>query len=274
MSSRDERERALFSGKWALVTGASSGIGKELAKGLAARGANVALAARSEEKLKELAAELEGAHGVHARIFRVDLSRPGAGRELYRWVSEAGIEVEHLFNNAGVGSSGPFAQSDHDRELGLLRLNCEALVELTHAALPGMVERGSGGVLNVASMVAFMPVPFMAVYSASKAFVRAFSESLAEELSGTGVRVSVLCPGHVPTGFQAAAGFQEGAVSPPGALGAEETAELALRGYARGERVVITGLVNQMGAVAATALPNRIVTRIGAKMMRKFGRFA
>jgi short-subunit dehydrogenase len=119
-----------------------------------------------------------------------------------------------------------------------------------------------------------MPVPFMASYSASKAFVRSFSESLAEELSGTGVRVTVLCPGHVPSGFQAAAGFEEGAVHPPGALSAEETARLALRGYVRGERVVVTGLVNQLGAVAVTALPNRIVTRVGAKMMRKFGRFA
>ncbi len=274
MTSRDDKDGALFQGKWALVTGASSGIGTELSRQLAERGAHVALAARSEEKLRELASELESKHGVRTHVVRVDLSLSESGRWLAARLGEAGIEVEHLVNNAGVGLSGPFAKSELGRELSLLRLNCESLVELSHVLLPGMVQRGSGGVLNVASLQGFMPVPFMASYSASKAFVRSFSESLAEELSGTGVRVTVLCPGHVPTGFQAAAGFEEGAVHPPGALSAGETARLALRGYARGERVVVTGLVNQLGAVAATALPNRIVTRVGAKMMRKFGRFA
>ncbi len=150
------------------------------------------------------------------------------------------------------------------------------LVPLPHRPQRAAVglEPGPGGVLNVASLQAFMPVPFMATYSASKAFVRSFSESLAEELHGSGVRVTVLCPGHVPSGFQAAAGFEDGAVDPPGGLSAPETAELGLSAYVRGERVVVTGIVNQLGAVAATALPNRLVTRLGARMMRKFGRFA
>ncbi len=274
MTSQRAGQSELFSGKWALVTGASSGIGLELARGVAKRGANVALAARSEDKLQTYASELEREYGVSTRVFRADLSLPGAGGELYRRVSGAGIAVEHLFNNAGVGASGPFAKSDHEKELALLRLNCEALVDLTHAALPSMVARGSGGVLNVASLQAFMPVPFMATYSASKAFVRTFSESLAEELRGSGVRVTVLCPGHVPSGFQAAAGFEDGAVDPPGGLSAAETAERGLSAYVRRERVVVTGIVNQLGAVAATALPNRLVTRLGARMMRKFGRFA
>lgn len=273
MTSRSDASE-LFLGKWALVTGASSGIGLELARGLARRGAHVALSARSEEKLRAYAEELEREYGVRTLVLPSDLSRSGAGRELYSRACDAGIVVEHLVNNAGVGASGPFARSDHDEQLALLRLNCEAVVELTHAVLPSLVARGSGGIFNLASVQAFMPVPFMAAYAASKAFVRSFSESLAEELRGSGVRMTVLCPGHVPSGFQAAAGFEEGALNPPGAMSAQETAERGLRGYAAGERVVVTGIVNQLGTVAATMLPNGLVTRVGAKMMRKFGRFA
>ncbi len=271
---KNGRGAELFRGKWTLVTGASSGIGVELARTVAAWGGNVALAARSVDKMEALAADLRGEHGVEARVFGADLAAAGGAGDLARRVEEAGLVIEHLVNNAGVGTIGAFAESDLDAELRMLRLNCEAVVELTHRYLPRMVARGSGGVIQLGSVVSFLPVPYMAVYGASKAFVRSFTEAVAEELAGTGVRMTAVCPGHVPTGFQTAAGFAEEAQAAPGALSAEKTAQLGLEGYIRRETVVVTGVVNRINVAATGVVPRKIVARVGAKMMRKFGRFA
>lgn len=262
----------LFGGTWALVTGASSGIGEEFARQLAARGAHVVLVARSAEKLERLAGDLRSTHGVQVRVMPADLAQPGAGARLEEQVHAAGLTIDHLINNAGVGDAAYFAQSQLARQLNVLRLNCEAVVELTHRFLPKMVERGRGGVIQLASIQAFTPVPGMAVYSASKSFVRVFGEALAEELRGTGVRMTVLCPGHVESGFQEASGFADPDFSMPGELTAEETVRIALDGYARGKRLVVPGGVNRMGVMAAKVAPSSFVTRTAGRVMRKLGR--
>lgn len=265
-------EEELFRGKWALVTGASSGIGEEFARQLGARGANLALVARSEDKLAALASELRGVHSIEARVFPADLAERGAAEVLEQRVRSAGITVEHLVNNAGVGDAGYFVGSDLARQMNVLRLNCEALVALTHCFLPGMVKRGSGGVLQLASIQAFVPVPGMAVYSASKGFVRVFSEALAEELRGSGVRMTLLCPGHVESGFQEAAGFADPKFTMVGQLSAEVTVRVALEGYAKRKRVVVPGGMNRLGALAARMAPTKLAVRNAGRLMRKLGR--
>lgn len=262
----------VFQGKWALVTGASSGIGEQFARQLAGRGAHLVLVARSEDRLQGLGAELKEASRIDVRVVPMDLSERGAASRLADRVREEGPVIEHLINNAGVGDAAYFAQSDRSRQLNVLRLNCEALVELTHCYLPEMVARGSGGVIQVASIQAFTPVPGMAVYSASKNFVRVFSEALAEELRGTGVRMLALCPGHVESGFQSASGFADPNFSMPGELSAEVTVRAALDAYARGRRVFVPGGVNRMGAAVARVAPSGFVTRTAGRMMRKLGR--
>lgn len=262
----------LFRSKWALVTGASSGLGQEFARQLGARGANLALVARSEGKLAALAAELSGVHSIQTRIFPTDLSERGAVEDLARRVRDADISVEHLVNNAGVGDAAAFVDSDLSRQTNMVRLNCEALVALTHCFLPDMVRQGSGGVLQVASIQAFVPVPGMAVYSASKAFVRVFTEALAAELQGSGVRMTVVCPGHVETGFQEAAGFANPKFTMVGQLSADVTVRLALEGYVSGKRAVVPGGLNRLGAFAARMTPTRLATLSAGRILRKLGR--
>lgn len=255
-----------------MVTGASSGLGLEFTRQLAARGANLALVARSEGKLAGLAAELSGVHSIQTRVFPTDLSEHGAAEDLARRVRDAGIAVEHLVNNAGVGDAVAFVESQLSRQTNMVRLNCEALVALTHCFLPDMVRQSCGGVLQVASIQAFVPVPGMAVYSATKAFVRVFTEALAEELQGTGVRMTVVCPGHVETGFQEAAGFANPKFTMVGQLSAEVTVRLALEGYARGKRVVVPGNLNRLGAFAARMTPSRLATVSAGRILRRLGR--
>lgn len=267
-----ERMDELFGGKWALVTGASSGIGEQFARQLAERGAHVALASRSAEKLDRIAGELRATHQVECRVFPADLAEPGAGAQLAQRVRAAGIVVEHLINNAGVGDAAYFAKSELARQLNVVRLNCEALVELTHCFLPEMIERGSGGVVQVGSVQSFTPVPGMAVYSASKSFVLVFTEALAEELRGTGVRMMALCPGHVETGFQTASGFGDSDFGLPGELSAEDTVRIALTGYAKGRSVVVPGSLNRMGVAVARVAPSGFTTRAAGRIMRKLGR--
>src|SRR5947209_5836555 len=172
-----------------VVTGASSGIGAELARALARRGHGVTLVARREERLTELGDELAGEHGVRSEIVAADVSNGDGRRELREQLGSRGLEVEVLVNSAGFGSGGPFAELDADKEAEMVRTNCEAVVALSRAYLPAMVERGRGAILNMASLISFQPVPFQATYGASKAFVLSHSEALHEELRGTGVSV-------------------------------------------------------------------------------------
>lgn len=220
----------------ALVTGASSGIGEALAKELAASGYDLVLAARRKERLEEIAGQL----AVKTTVVPVDLAKEP--QRLVAEVEKAGIEVDLLVNNAGFGTHGRFVDLDGEREAEEVRLNCEAVVRLTHAFLPGMVRRGKGGVIVIASTAGFQPLPYEATYSATKAFARTFTEALAAELKRTGVRVLCVNPGPVPTEFQAVAGFKEGWMPPvPGAISAAQLAKEVVAAYHRGKRSLVPG---------------------------------
>lgn len=260
-----------FRGSVALVTGASSGIGEEIARQLAAHGANLVLTARSEDKLTRLSEELSARHGVDAHVVAADLSAADGVERLCRGVDELDVQIDHLVNNAGFGAVGAFSRSDRTRQREMIRLNCEALVALTHCFLPSMLERARGGVLNVASTAAYQPLPYMAVYAATKAFVWSFSAALAEELRDTGVRVSALCPGPVPTGFQAAAGIEAG-VERVASLSAEETVRRGLSAYAAGDVVFVPGTVNRVQTVLTKLAPRAVVTHAVSRAMKRMGR--
>ena len=248
----------------ALVTGASSGIGLELARELAAGGYDLVLVARGEKKLEELAAEVRDRHGITARVIPKDLSDPKSPDELFQEIEAAGVAVDVLVNNAGFATFGPFAETDLARELEELQVNVVALTHLTKKLLPGMLSRRRGGVLNVASTAAFQPGPLMAVYYATKAYVLSFSEALAEELRGTGVTVSVLCPGPTATGFAARADMQDSGLF-KGMLAVSDARSVARAGYEgfrAGKRIVIPGLLNKVGAQSIRLTPRGLATRI------------
>jgi short-subunit dehydrogenase len=246
----------------ALVTGASGGIGEELARLFAADGHDLVLIARSEEKLKRLAEELGAKHNVSARVLASDLSRPEAPREIFDEMSREGVGVDALVNNAGIGSWGLFAETDLKQELELLQINVVALTHLTKLFLPPMIARRLGYVCNVASTAAFQPGPLMAVYYASKAYVLSLSEALANECEGTGVRVSALCPGPTETGFVAAAGMTESKLFDRGAMSARDVALAGYRGLLAGKTIVIPGARNALVARTVGFMPRKLVTKV------------
>lgn len=250
----------------ALVTGASGGIGGALARQLAAHGANLLLTARREVALEELAAELRGRFGVQAHPLALDLSRPGAGERLERELAARGRTVDLLVNNAGFGGFGEFHTQDPGEIARMMQVNMVTLTDLTRRLLPGMVARGRGRVLNVASTAAFQPGPLMAVYYASKAYVLSLSEALNEELRGSGVHVTALCPGPVETGFQAASNLEESRLlsGPARAvlLGAEEVARQGVRAMLAGQAVVVPGRLNQVQTGLPRLLPRAAMTRL------------
>jgi uncharacterized protein len=245
----------------ALITGASSGIGAEIARELARRGHGVSLVARREERLRELAQELEGDHGVRAETIAADVSQQRPRDRLARELQERGLTVEVLVNNAGFGSGGRFIELDGDHEASMVRTNCEAVVGLTSKFVPAMVERGGGAVLNVASLIAFQPVPFQATYGASKAFVLSFSDALHEELRATGVTVTAVCPGPVRTEFGDSGGFGGADDRIPSFLWLEapSVARAAVKGLEEDERVVVPGPINQLAALYGQHLPRSVL---------------
>jgi short-subunit dehydrogenase len=247
-------------GSTCLVTGASSGIGAECARQLAALGYGVFLVARREERLRELAAEIERNRGVRIEIEACDLLDPAAVEALPAKVGERNLNVDVLVNNAGFSTVGDVHENP-DRQLGMIRVNCEALVALTSAFLPAMVERGHGSVINVASTAAFQPIPAQAVYAATKAFVLSFSESLSAEVKGAGVTVTALCPGPVATEFVEAAGFKKGIDELPSFIwsSAEDVAKAAIDGAREGKRVVIPGLGNRVTAGLGRFTPHALL---------------
>lgn len=188
----------------ALVTGASSGIGAELARYHAAKGGDLVLVARSEGKLNALKSELESAHCIKATVIAADLAQPDSAEKIFGATESAGIQIDILINNAGFGGHGKFHERDLAKDQAMMQVNMGALVNLTHHYLKGMVERNSGKILHVASTAGFMPGPLQAVYYATKAFVISFSQAISQELSGTNVTSTALCPGTVATGFVAA----------------------------------------------------------------------
>jgi short-subunit dehydrogenase len=258
-------------GSTCLVTGASSGIGAELARQLAARGHGVFLVARREDRLRELAEEIAGEYGVRAEIAAADLADREAVTALPRIVSERGLTVEVLVNNAGFSTVGDVHRNP-DRQLGMVRVNVEALTALTCAFLPAMTERGRGAVVNVASVVAFQPIPVQATYAATKAFVLSFSEAVSAELKGTGVTMTALCPGPVSTEFIETAGFKRTKDQMGPSLlwsSAEDVAKAALDGAEKGRRVVVPGLVTRATATFGQHGPRSIVLGPMASMYRR-----
>ncbi|WP_439108170.1 SDR family NAD(P)-dependent oxidoreductase [Congregibacter sp.] len=222
----------------ALVTGASAGIGEELAKVHAENGGDLILVARRKERLEEIAEELRAEHGVQVQVIAADLAKPGAAEQLMADVGALGVSVDVLINNAGFGGHGKFHESGLERDQRMMQLNMVALTELSYYFAQGMVERGEGKILNVGSTAGFLPGPLQAVYYASKAYVNSFSQAMANELEGTGVTVTVLCPGPVITEFQEAAdlggvkGFELGA-------DARSVAECGYRAMEKGELLAI-----------------------------------
>jgi uncharacterized protein len=252
-----------------IVTGASSGIGTELAKQLAARGLGVTLVARREDRLKAIAEELAASTGVRAEVVAADLTDEAARSSILDTLADRGLTVDVLVNNAGLSTTGPVASSDAAAELRMIRTDVEAIVHLCSLVVPGMVERGRGAVLNVASTAAFQPLPGQAGYAGSKAFVLSYTRALAQELHGTGVTATTLCPGPVETEFAETAGFSEEEAS--GSLprimwvSAADVAKAAVHGMDRGHPVVIPGLANRVGAAFAHLTPRRLLLPILAR---------
>jgi len=247
----------------AVVTGASGGIGFEFSKLLARDGHDLLLVARDRARLDQVAEEIRNASAVSVHVLPADLAAPSAPDAVFAALRDAGLAVDVLVNNAGFASYGPFAETDLAHELSLIRVNVEALTHLTKLALPGMIERRSGKILNVASTAAFLPGPLMAVYYASKAYVLSFSEALAEELRGSGVTVTALCPGPTATGFQRRAGMEASKIVSGRRLpGAADVAAAGYRGLTRGDRIVIPGLNNRLTILAPRALPRALLTRL------------
>ena len=254
-------------GKWALVSGASSGIGQALAEQLAAGGANLVLTARRRQRLTQLRGKLRSSHKVRVEVLAADLAQPGAPEEIFAFTEERGIAVDLLINNAGFGSYGEFRNSDRQHELGIVQVNCSAVVHLTRLYLPGMVERRAGDILIVASTAAYQGVPYMATYAASKAFDLLFAEALAEEVKGYGVRVCALCPGPTVTEFQKSAGVPE-QMSVGMEESADQVARSGLRALAAGEHSVISGFTNWLGVEVQRMAPRRFVTYAAEKIFR------
>jgi short-subunit dehydrogenase len=259
-----------------LVTGASSGIGADLARELAKRGHGVTLVARREDRLKTLADELATTHGVRAEVIGADLTDDSARADLAPTLADRGLTVEVLINNAGFSTTGPVHRSDRAREVSMVRTDVEAVADLCSLFLPGMVERGRGAVLNVASTAAFQPLPGQAGYGACKAFVLSYSQATRAELRGTGVSLTVLCPGPVETGFAEAAGFSEeeaeGALPKFMWVPSAKVAKAAIEGLERGRAVVIPGTPNRVGAYLAQMTPRRILLPILARQHPSLGR--
>ncbi|MEA2474848.1 MAG: uncharacterized protein QOE06_2763 [Thermoleophilaceae bacterium] len=251
----------------ALVTGASSGIGTEFARQLAARGYNVTLVARRRDRLEALAKELKAEHGTRADVSVCDLAAAAARGRLLGTLKRRGLDVEILVNNAGFGSGGLFHELDTDTELQMVRTNVEAVLHLCAELIPPMVERGRGAVLNVASVAAFQPVPRQVTYAATKSFVLSLTEGLTADLHGTGVSATSLCPGPVPTEFGEVASIDENLMSIPGvSVSPEDTARAAIEGMDAGKRVVIPGPATRASAILGRFAPRWITL----ETMRRF----
>ena len=249
--------------KTALVTGASVGIGYELARLFALDGYDLVLVSRDKAKLQEAAAELESACNITGVVLSKDLTLPDAPEEIFQELQRLSIDINVLVNNAGFGTHGRFHRSDMGKELGMIRLNVNALVNLTRLFLPQMVARGRGRILNVASTAAFQPGPLMAVYYATKAFVLSFSEAVASELKGTGVTVTALCPGPTRTEFQRRAGDEHTRLSRAGlTMEASTVARIGYRGLMKNKRVVIPGAGNRLFAVLGRVFPRGLVLKV------------
>ena len=253
--------------QWAMVTGASAGLGAEFARQLASRGMHLVLVARRSELMSELAQELHTKHGTRCEIIAADLSHPSEPGRVLEQIQEKGIEIELLVNNAGFGVVGEVDNADIDRLLQLIRLNISALTELTYRILPGMLERGHGAIVNVSSLSAFQPVAYMGVYAASKAFVLHFSEALHCELRDRGITVTAVCPGVTRTNFFDIAGAP-GWLQKHSSLGVEPVVKSALKAMERRRQYVVPGWTNFMLTLLVRIASRRRVVKESTRFFR------
>ena len=252
-------------GKWALITGASAGIGVALAEELAAGGTKLVLTARRKDRLDELARRLSASYKVSTQVFPADLADSSAPEKIFAFTKEKGIEIDLLINNAGFGQYGEFSSVETQRLLDMVQVNCLAVVYLTRLYLPEMVARRRGDVLILASTASFQAVPYISTYAATKAFDLLFAEGLAEEMKPYGIRVCALCPGSTETEFHVVAGQDQFIRK---AETAEKVAHTGLKALAAGKSYVISGLGNYLGAHGERLVPRRFVTRIAAGMFK------
>ena len=260
--------------KTTLITGASGGIGEAFARRLAAEKHNLVLVARSEDKLHKICDELMLEHGITAHYVAVDLIDYEADKRLFEETERHGMEVEWLINNAGFGSMGDFAKMELERELDMIGLNVMSLVALTHRYIQRMREQKKGVIINVASTASFQPIPFFATYAATKAFVRSFSEAIAEENRPYGINVMALCPGPTETGFFDAAKIQEdvkNSMMRKGIQTPEEVVEVAINAVKSGRTQAISGWFNYFVARSVNIIPDSLITRaVGGQLRPKF----
>jgi len=252
-------------GQRALVTGASGGIGLELARVLAREGCHLVISARTHSALETVARDLSSSYNVAVHTVAADLATPDGARALMAEMASAGLDIDVLVNNAGFGLFGEFGTTSLEDEQRMIDLNVSALVTLTKLCLPGMLARRRGRVLNVASTAAFLPGPNMAVYYATKAFVLSFSEAIGDELRGSGVTVTVLCPGPTATGFQDAARMQKSRLVQGTMMSAADVAESGYRGMMDGQPVVIPGVMNRLVPWLVRITPRRLTTMLSRR---------
>ena len=257
-----------WSGKWALVTGASAGIGVALAEELARGGTNLVLTARRRERLEEVAKQLETAHKIQTKIFVADLAQADAPEKIFQFTQDQRIEIELLINNAGFGAYGEFPTVEARKLTDMVQVNCAAVAHLTRLYAPEMVARRHGDILIVASTAAFQSVPYISTYAATKAFDLLFAEGLAEELKPHGVRVCALCPGSTESEFAEVAGQTHIAATRANRETAEKVARTGLRALAAGKSYVISGLGNYLGVLGQRLVSRRFVARVAARMFR------
>jgi uncharacterized protein len=255
-----------WQGKWALVTGASAGIGSALATQLAAGGTHLVLTARRRDRLEALASKLKTSNKIQVEILVADLAQTDAPEKIYAFTRESGLAIDLLINNAGFGQYGELSQVETQRLLDMVQVNCGAVVHMTRLFLPDMIARRRGDVLILASTASFQAVPYISTYAATKAFDLLFAEGLAEEMKPHGIRVCALCPGSTESEFHAVAGQVQFTAKQPET--AEKVARTGLEALAAGRSYVISGLGNYLGAQSQRIVPRRLVTRIAAGMFR------
>jgi uncharacterized protein len=253
--------------RWTIVTGASSGIGADLARKFSAIGHNLILVARRRAKLQSLADELRERDRGIVEVMEFDLTKAKAPQALYDAVQELGVPVHTLVNNAGFGLRGDFVELSIDEQLEMMNINMTALTKLSHLFLPGMMQRRQGGIINVSSTAAFQAGPHMAVYYASKAYVLSLSEALHEEVKPHGVTVTALCPGPTESGFGERAGMDGTKLFQRGKMTSERVAEIGVEGYRAGHAIVVTGMRNRLASQMSRLLP-RFLTRRVAKSLQ------
>ncbi len=253
----------------ALVTGSSGGIGLAIAEELARKRTDLVLTARSGQKLANICAGFASEHAIRAVPLALDLTQPGSAAALVEQMEVRGLAPDILVNNAGFGTYGEFVKQSVESQVEMIQLNITAVVELTHRLLPGMIARRSGRILNVASTAAFQPGPLMSVYYASKAFVLHFSEAIANELEGTGVTVTALCPGPTTTGFQERAAMTESRLLKAPMMDAESVARAGLDAMFAGRSLVIPGVLNCLVAFSTRFAPRELATRIARQVQER-----